>query len=464
VRGEVAADDGGAGELEALVGGVVGVAAGQLPAICFQFVTDKAGGGDNPERGALIAQVRRLWKAARRPPPAEAPTSCLDGKGWDELYQLTDRLVRHLSFEYLSRREIEDALIEAVRRYRRWPPGQRPEAKMLAADFLDGLAREPSRRTVYLGVQHVKLPDGVVAGSARFLRVSQHEALAQAFAGFGDKAPELVCEVEAVGGTDELLLGRARQTANSALALVRQQMLFGFNAKIYLDQVMFELDGTYTWRVGPEMARAAWWRKPRPIAMDFTTSNADAWLAKLADLSADYAAVAAGLRERVDTCIDWLDVAARSDKWRIIVPAVFSAMEAILVPESSGLKAGIVTVRSVAVHVAIGGGFFHPHKTVAGYELRNDLVHGKPTFDVLDKDAADFADFTRLWGFDVLRDYLKLAKTIDATSVSDIIDHLSNGSCDQVCAWLDEHDGSAIVEEYKSSATPTRPGRQPEGS
>jgi hypothetical protein len=40
-----------------------------------------------------------------------------------------------------------------------------------------------------------------------------------------------------------------------------------------------------------------------------------------------------------------------------------------------------------------------------------------PPFDVLDHDAAGFANFTRLWGFDVLHDYLTLAKTIDAASV-----------------------------------------------
>jgi hypothetical protein len=99
-------------------------------------------------------------------------------------------------------------------------------------------------------VRHLELPDGVVAGSVRFLRVAQDPALAEAFARFGDATPELVCEVEAVGGTDELVLGRARRTAQSGLALVRQQMLLGSNAKIYLEQVMFELDGTYTWRRG----------------------------------------------------------------------------------------------------------------------------------------------------------------------------------------------------------------------
>jgi hypothetical protein len=49
-----------------------------------------------------------------------------------------------------------------------------------------------------------------------------------------------------------------------------------------------------------------------------------------------------------------------------------------------------------------------------------------------------------------LRDYLKLADAIGATSVSDVIDHLRNGPCDQACAWLEEHGGTAIVKEYRT--------------
>jgi hypothetical protein len=64
---------------------------------------------------------------------------------------------------------------------------------------------------------------------------------------------------------------------------------------------------------------------------------------------------------------------------------------AVLVPEtSSALKAGVVTVRSVAVHVALEEGFYDPGEIMLGYELRNDLVHGTPTPGVPDKEASDF--------------------------------------------------------------------------
>lgn len=57
-----------------------------------------------------------------------------------------------------------------------------------------------------------------------------------------------------------------------------------------------------------------------------------------------------------------------------MLPVIFSAMEALLVPEVSGLKAGAVTVRSVAVHVALDELFFEPINIVEGYLCRSDLV------------------------------------------------------------------------------------------
>ncbi len=193
--------------------------------------------------------------------------------------------------------------------------------------------------------------------------------------------------------------------------------------------------------------------------MDYTTGGHGDWLARLEGLSRDYMAVSTGLRERIDTCVGWLDVAARSDRWQIILPAVFSAMEAILVPEvSSALKAGVVTVRSVAVHVALDDGFFDPGEIMLGYGLRSDLVHGTPTSGVPDKEAADFSESRRRWAFNVFQDYLILAKKIGAASSADIINHLDRGHCGNVCAWLDEHGGSAIVAEYRRSLVPKGQG------
>jgi hypothetical protein len=263
-------------------------------------------------------------------------------------------------------------------------------------------------------------------------------------------APALVCEVQAAAGTADRLRERARDTAETALALIRQQNLFGFSAKIYLDQVTYGLDGTWTWQDGTTTARAGWWRhKPRPIPMDLAHPNGQEWRGKLQELSDLYSALGPGLRPRVDTCIDWLDVSAISDRWRIIIPALFSAMEAILVPETTGLKAEVVTVRSVAVHVALGNAFFDPGEIMAAYRLRSDLIHGDPTPEVLDKDATDFAEFRRLWAFRVLCDYLQLANSIGAQDVREIVSHLDAGKCRDVCRWLEEHGAGVVVAQYR---------------
>jgi hypothetical protein len=192
--------------------------------------------------------------------------------------------------------------------------------------------------------------------------------------------------------------------------------------------------------------------------MDFTISDPAEWLAQLTGLTTDYSAVAPGLRERVDTCVQWLDVAARTDRWRIMLPAVFSAMEAILVPEtSSALKAGVVTVRSVAVHIALDKEFFSPGEVMLGYALRSALVHGTPTSGVPDKEATDFAESRRYWAYTVFRDYLKLAKSIEAAEVADIVSYIDREHCDKVCAWLEERGGSEIVVEYRKSVAPKAP-------
>lgn len=418
-------------------------------------MADGALGVDYPQRAALIAELCRLWKAARRPPPAEAPTSILDDDGWEVLDGLANRLARHLSFEHQDRRSLHNALVAGVRRYKM--PGGRDglDNQQFAAEILDSLAREPMHRTLYLGVEHLKLPHGTTVGEVRFLLLSREHALAEGFALFEDAAPTMVCEVDVVGGTVDHLRDRARRVAENALALVRQQVHFGGFAKTYLDQVMFGLDGKYTLREGAEYAQAGWWREARPIPMDYTQGNQGEWLARLDGLSADYGAVAPELHERVNTGLGWLDVAARSDRWRIMLPALFSAMEAILVPETSSvLKAGIVTVRSVAVHVALEERFFDPAKIMLGYRLRSDLVHGTPTAGVPDEEATDFAEDRRLWAFQVFRDYLKLAKTIEAASVANIVSYLDSQHCDKVCAWLEEHGGSPIVAEYKKSVAP----------
>ncbi len=418
---------------------------------------------DYSGRADLIGSMQPLLKSARRPLAPEFERFGVGQDGWNQINVLTDRLERHYYFEHLGRKKICDALREGVQRYRTTPPASRLPGKDFAAEILDGMAEKPLRRTLYLGVEHLKLPDGTVVGEVRFLDPSNDPELVEAFSLFGQSAPRLVCEVEAIAGTDVLLRERARSKAEVALGLIRQHNLFGFNGKIYLDQVVYGLDGRYTWRNGETTAQAGWWRhKPSPSPMDLAHPNGNQWRTELAELSGLYMGLAPDLRLRLDTCIDWLDVAALTDRWRIMIPAIFSGMEALLVPGTVGLKAEVVTVRSVGVHVAVGNGFFDPGQILSAYDLRSALIHGKPTPEIIDTEATDFADLRRRWAFRVLKDYLELAKSVGATSVSDIISRLDEHECHEVCAWLTQHNGSRVVTEYRK-VVPDRPAN-PEGT
>ena len=403
-----------------------------------------------PKRAELIGAMRPLFKAARRPLTPEWERFGLDRAGWQQLDLVVYRLARHEHFEHLTREQIRTTLRDAVVAYRDLGQAERPQARVTAAETLDTMAQEPLRKTVYLGVEHLSIPDGTVVGDVRFVDPSSDPQLLASFTCLGRAAPSLLCRVEATGGTRDLLLSRARDVAETALGLVRQQHLFGFSAKIYLDQVLYGLDGTWAWADGSTVTRSGWWRtKPRPIPVDFMSPNVERWRAQLAELSDLYLSVPLGLRPRIETCIAWLDVAALTDRWRIIIPAIFTGLEALLVPENAGLKAEAVTVRSLAVHAALEHSLSDPREIMFGYRLRSDLVHGTPTRDVIDKDETDFADSQRRWAFRLLYDYLQLVKTIGADDVGTVVSHLDRGTCNNVCNWLEERGGKAIVDEYR---------------
>ena len=187
--------------------------------------------------------------------------SGLDREGWHHLDRVANKLARHLYFEHLGQAEIRDVLHEAAFRYRTIRPRDRPPGRKFAAEVLGSIAQEPMRRALYLGVlMLLKLSHDTVMGDVRFVEPSREPQLAAAFGRFGDAAPQLLCEVEVTAGTGDLLRDRARDVVETALGLVRQQNLFGFNSKIYRDQVFYGAK-----RAGPpkwHLTRTA--RPPKP--------------------------------------------------------------------------------------------------------------------------------------------------------------------------------------------------------
>lgn len=409
-----------------------------------------------PARSDRINELCRILKISRRTLTSELEATGLDLEGWNLLYGLAHRLAIDEYFEHLSGEQIRKRIQQSVLKYRGSIP--RPKLRQFASEVLDNMANEPLTCNLYLGIKNIALPNNVVVGEVRFLDCAENTEVAEAFIRFGESAPKCVCEVEVTGGSRDLLLARARVKCERALGLVRQQHLFGTPSKIYEFQVAYDLDGTWTIRDENGLNRAGWWlHKPKPMFANFAHPNASELREKLRDLSNLYSSVPSALRDRIDTCLDWLDVAALSTRWRVIIPALFTAMESILVPEQVGLKAEIVTVRSIAVSAALGRPFFDPNEILVGYEIRSALIHGRPTIEIIDDEATEFADFRRLWAFNVFGDYLTLVNTIDAKSLGQVISYLDEGKCIDACSWLEEKGGLKIVEKYRSVISKSEP-------
>ncbi len=404
---------------------------------------------DYADRGALIGDLCGALKGARAPETEESGRYGLDRKTRRLVDRLARRLSGHLYFEHREQEDLADELFRAVNGYkRRLDESPRPKPKVLAAEFLDSLAQPPLNWQGFLGLRHLDLPSGTVVGQVRFLRADEEEGLAETFSRFGENAPRTVCTVSVVAGTDNIALERARRDAESALALVRQKVLHGFGAKMYPEQIAFSLTGHWAWKQDGRFDRSGWWLVDRrPIEMDL--SGQPEWLNGLLEMSKRRESLSASLRERVDTGLDWLDTSARTETWRIKLPAVYSAMESLLVPEDSGRKAGAVTVRSVAVHAALEEGFFDPLETVQGYLWRSKLIHGAPTQDVNETELVALAEDRERWAFRVFADYLRLAERHGFESVGKLVSHLDKEFGDQVCDWLVQYGGQEVVDEYQ---------------
>jgi hypothetical protein len=140
-------------------------------------------------------------------------------------------------------------------------------------------------------------------------------------------------------------------------------------------------------------------------------------------------------------------------RWRVALPAIFAAMEAILVPETSGRKAELVTVRSVIVHVAADEGFFSPKFVMDGYEVRSRLVHGG---SFRDDDPARLPESVAsevMWAYLVLRDFLRFASKSTSQSIQGLMREVdASTSADKTINWFRQQPGGEkVVNDYKEA-------------
>ncbi len=377
------------------------------------------------------------------------PWQTLDRPTYRRVVQLNARLARHLNFEHLGYKDGEDALLSVIAEFRGLTG--KPDVRQFAGEALSKMAKPARSLVFYLGVNHLKLKRALKIGDVEIITKAQaKKAIDNNFwpSEFND-SPSFA-RVTIAGTNPQLRLQRARFAAEEALGaarLVLQEELGRMGG--VREQWLFDLNGTWVVRYGANW-RSGFWRKPEPMLLELPDDPK--WSDPIRSFDESLALVPETFRASCRTAIGWLDAATREGYWRFSIPMVYSAMESVLVPETTGLKAEVVTVRSIAMQVAVGHPFRDPNETLLGYSVRNDLIHGGVTFGFDEKQAEDLRIDRQWWAFGVLKDFLvyirdsqhdKLLAAMRALDESDAMR--------QVIEWFEEHGAEKLVAEYRKA-------------
>lgn len=407
-----------------------------------------------------MSEFAGVLKLARRQVPrdtaaldASGPTGrvTLDAEGRDRLDRLEARLIWHQHFEHLSPDDLRRTLLEAIAAYQTsFRQGERPDSKQVAATFMDQWAREPAHARVFLSVQHLTLTSALDVGIARFVPVAHDDHLKQSAGGKVFEQYSLSCQVDATGGTESKIVERAMQQAVRALSLLRLHLRQAYRG-LHDDQLLFQLSGAYIIELDDGTQRRGYHSHRGPIALDLPHLQPEL-VSSLENEGRAIQALPVLLRERVETALEWMDVAARALTWKTQIPAIFSGMESLLVPEDCGHKAEVLTVRSVVLQAALGEAFFHPAQTYSAYLVRCHLVHGTPLVMDLTGELERCAHDCAWWGIDIISAYVTYAsrtRIIDASKLVRTLDR--SDAAEQAWRWFSEGGYDGIVSDYRAA-------------
>ncbi len=415
------------------------------------------GGALIQPESSLEEVKRELVGILRRATRVAAPVTVVSGVGLhhqtvDDLAQLARHLAHHPRFEQHNEKHLRKMLANGVASYVRCR--DRSNRRAVASSLVDELASEPMTARVYLGVRGLALPDEVDTGLAVLTPLANRPALEVQLA----RQPPAVeranvyCEVSAVGGKAPRVIERARSQALVALALARQELRAAHPA-LTNEELQFDPDGTAVCQF-PHGQRSFHSKSLSGTPLELPATPP--LTAQLAGTGPKIQHLAPEVRRRVETSLQWLDVAARPYAWRVGVPAIFAAMESLLVPERDVKdKGAVLAVRAVTLQLDVEGGFSDPGMVVTGYDLRSDLTHGVPLDDVVDDSAESYLRWARQWAFRVFKDFIEYTTGPTATRPTRVTRSLDDSELvPSVLEWFRNADGVDIVDGYVRAVGP----------
>jgi len=208
-------------------------------------------------RGDLVVILRSAVKS--KPDMADrenigiawgAPWQTIDRPTHRHLGHLNARLARHVNFEYMNEKELEEALLSAISTYRGLSP--KPNIREFAGEVLSGMAKPARALVFYLGVNHLKVKSSFTIGEVEILTKAQakraidNNRWPSAF----NSSPSFA-RVTTSGTNSQARLQRARFAVQEALGearLVIQEELGRMGG--IREQWLFDLNGAWAARYG----------------------------------------------------------------------------------------------------------------------------------------------------------------------------------------------------------------------
>jgi hypothetical protein len=293
--------------------------------------------------------------------------------------------------------------------------------------FLNHHARKPESRTVYFTVPYLKLPQPMVVVGVRFLPcdatgVPDSELLN------GEDHVRLVACATATGTAPDLLVKRARATANHAVRLLALGLLTA-DSGLQDRQRRFRLGERYSlepggfgWQALPDTP----WEGNFPP--DVLAALDGQPLMELPERPSNK------LQKRVLISVEWLDRARFTDDPLVRLLYQFFALEALLGDRQAKEKGRLLAFRRTMLDHAVGGQYNDPNLTYYLYDdVRSAAVHGG---DPPEPDTWRSAKFDREL-HNVINQLLRYAKSIGATKPSEVLQALDeHPDRDEMLAWL----------------------------
>lgn len=411
------------------------------------------------DRRQLIADLTALLKITRRRVSLDdsalnfsrgSTALYLDDDGFELLDRLVQKLVRHLHFEHHAQRALKDGLTAVLADYQTaYRGGNRSRIKEIATTYIDATARSPESAQVFFGIVRLAIPNAVDVGIACFLPASEVPFLEPVVGSDNFAQCSTYCAMTATGGTTAKLVERAEHSAMLAGSLLRLHLRSSFR-NLHREQLLFDLHSRYAIVRKDGSTRGGFHRRHQPASLEVSQLPPD-WTAVVEAEGHSIRLLPARLRDRVDTALEWMDIEARAPTWKTQVPALFSAIESLLVPEDCGHKAEVVTVRSVILQLTLGESFFHPGYTYDAYLVRCDLLHGSPIDADVTGEIKELARTCQLWAREILSGYITYASQNNATTPKALVQSLDRSKAAASARHWFQQDGrdAEIVVKYR---------------